>query len=121
MNTTHNSANRLFVALLLSLIPAMAFAHEGASLPYGSFIAGLTHPVVSWVNSLARLPNGNVVAGGNFSFNGAFSSVGVAEWDGATWSPIGPGLFQSDGIAATRRSSGSPGPAAMHRSCRETR
>jgi urease accessory protein len=44
--------------LLLLLAPARAFAHEGSSLPYGSFIAGLAHPVLGMDHFLAMVSVG---------------------------------------------------------------
>ncbi len=37
---------KLMAAFAIFGLPAAAIAHEGASLPYGSFIGGLTHPVL---------------------------------------------------------------------------
>jgi len=54
--------NRVFVTLLLCLMPAAVFAHEGASLPYGSFLAGLTHPVLGADHFLAMVSVGIVSA-----------------------------------------------------------
>jgi urease accessory protein len=44
--------------LLLLLAPVSAFAHEGTSLPYGSFIAGLAHPVLGLDHFLAMVSVG---------------------------------------------------------------
>jgi urease accessory protein len=50
---------RNFLASLsLLLLPLAASAHEGASLPYGSFIAGLTHPVLGLDHFLAMISVG---------------------------------------------------------------
>ena len=40
------------------LAPVSAFAHEGSSLPYGSFIAGLAHPVLGVDHFLAMVSVG---------------------------------------------------------------
>ena len=40
------------------LAPGSAFAHEGSSLPYGSFIAGLAHPVLGVDHFLAMVSVG---------------------------------------------------------------
>ncbi|MFQ5635974.1 MAG: HupE/UreJ family protein [Gammaproteobacteria bacterium] len=45
-----------FVAGLLA--PVRAFAHDGASLPYGSFMGGLTHPVLGLDHFLAMVSVG---------------------------------------------------------------
>jgi urease accessory protein len=44
--------------LLLLTAPLSAFAHEGSSLPYGSFIAGLAHPVLGVDHFLAMVSVG---------------------------------------------------------------
>lgn len=48
---------RWFPLLLLAAAPA-ALAHEGSSLPYGSFIAGLAHPVLGVDHFLAMVSVG---------------------------------------------------------------
>jgi urease accessory protein len=40
------------------LLPAAALAHEGSSLPYGSFLAGLSHPVLGVDHFLAMVSVG---------------------------------------------------------------
>ncbi len=49
-----------FLLLLLPVLlaPVSAFAHEGSSLPYGSFIAGLAHPVLGVDHFLAMVSVG---------------------------------------------------------------
>jgi len=49
-------------ALLVSALPQLALAHEGASLPYGSFLGGLTHPVLGLDHFLAMVSVGIVSA-----------------------------------------------------------
>jgi urease accessory protein len=48
--------------LLILFQPALAVAHEGASLPYGSFLSGLTHPVLGPDHFLAMVSVGVVSA-----------------------------------------------------------
>lgn len=48
--------------LLPLLAPVGALAHEGASLPYGSFIAGLAHPVLGVDHFLAMVSVGMLSA-----------------------------------------------------------
>ena len=48
----------LLLAPALLLAPVSAFAHEGSSLPYGSFIAGLAHPVLGVDHFLAMVSVG---------------------------------------------------------------
>jgi urease accessory protein len=70
---------RHLVGLLLLAPPGLAFAHEGASLPYGSFIAGLSHPVLGLDHFLAMVSVGVVSAqiGGRaiWTVPGTFVSV----------------------------------------------
>jgi urease accessory protein len=57
---------RLGVALALATLALvaspLALAHEGASLPYGSFMGGLTHPVLGLDHFLAMVSVGIVSA-----------------------------------------------------------
>lgn len=77
---------RLFLLLLLA--PLCAVAHEGSSLPYGSFIAGLAHPVLGVDHFLAMVSVGILSAqiGGRalWTVPGTFVSVmaigGVLGW-----------------------------------------
>jgi len=50
------------VVAMLFLAPGAVLAHEGASLPYGSFLAGLTHPVLGLDHLLAMVSVGVVSA-----------------------------------------------------------
>ena len=54
---------RLTLFTLLAVwLPQLALAHEGASLPYGSFLGGLTHPVLGLDHFLAMVSVGIVSA-----------------------------------------------------------
>jgi hydrogenase/urease accessory protein HupE len=55
-----NLLNRqgMLCVLLAVLFPQWALAHDGASLPYGSFIGGLTHPVLGADHFLAMVSVG---------------------------------------------------------------
>jgi urease accessory protein len=55
-------ARLLPLSWLLLILPGFALAHEGASLPYGSFLAGLTHPVLGLDHLLAMVSVGVVSA-----------------------------------------------------------
>lgn len=55
----------------------------------GSGVGGSTFP---WVYALAILPNGDLVAGGAFSFAGGVLVGHVARWDGSAWSALGSGV-----------------------------
>ena len=44
------------------------------------------------VTSLVVLPNGDLIAGGNFTSIGGVSASRVARWNGTTWLPLGVGV-----------------------------
>ena len=69
----------LFLATLALLGSPLAFAHEGASLPYGSFMGGLTHPVLGLDHFLAMVSVGVVSAqiGGRAIWTVPATFVGV--------------------------------------------
>jgi len=46
------------MALLLSLLPLTAYAHEGGNVPIGGYLAGLIHPVLGYDHLLAMLSVG---------------------------------------------------------------
>jgi urease accessory protein len=58
MNNISKLKNPLFLAALILMMPTTVFAHEGASLPYGSFIGGLSHPVLGMDHFLAMVSVG---------------------------------------------------------------
>lgn len=76
------------ILLLVLLAPLSATAHEGSSLPYGSFIAGLAHPVLGVDHFLAMVSVGILSAqiGGRaiWTVPGTFVTVmalgGVLGW-----------------------------------------
>jgi len=49
---------RSITCAIATLMPTLLFAHEGASLPYGSFIGGLSHPVLGLDHFLAMVSVG---------------------------------------------------------------
>jgi len=57
-------------------------------VPLGSGIVGgvLGGALSGNVNALARLPNGDIVAGGEFTIAGGVTAFYLARWDGANWS-----------------------------------
>lgn len=57
---------------------------------FGSGVDGTASQVAVW--SLLALPNGDLIAGGNFQTAGGASANSVARWDGVAWSPLGLGL-----------------------------
>lgn len=76
------------ILLLALLAPLSAMAHEGSSLPYGSFVAGLAHPVLGVDHFLAMVSVGILSAqiGGRaiWTVPGTFVTVmalgGVLGW-----------------------------------------
>lgn len=59
MKNSSNMNTRVFVAAIVAaLAPSLVLAHEGASLPYGSFIGGLSHPVLGLDHFLAMVSVG---------------------------------------------------------------
>jgi hypothetical protein len=45
------------------------------------------------VRALTPMPNGDVVAGGDFVLADGVSAAHIARWTGSTWSPLGTGVF----------------------------
>ncbi len=45
----------------------------------------------TFVLCLAEMPNGDIIAGGNFTHADNLSSPGIARWNGLSWSPLGSG------------------------------
>ncbi|MDG1463089.1 MAG: HupE/UreJ family protein [Gammaproteobacteria bacterium] len=58
--TAHRSYSIYLAAAMTALVPDLVFAHDGASLPYGSFLGGLTHPVLGLDHFLAMVSVGIV-------------------------------------------------------------
>lgn len=53
---------------------------------------GMSDGIIAYVNSVAKLPNGEIVAGGHFAFAGGAPVNNIARWNGASWSQLGGGL-----------------------------
>lgn len=53
--------------------------------------SGVSGPFSPWVGALTTLPNGDLVAGGDFASAGGVSASLVARWNGSAWSAIGSG------------------------------
>jgi urease accessory protein len=89
---SYDMARRALAAILFGLLPGLALAHEGASLPYGSFLAGLTHPVLGADHFLAMVSVGIVSAqiGGRAIWTVPATFVGVMVFGGLLgWLDIG--------------------------------
>ena len=54
---TYRISKFLFI-LFAAVLPASVFAHDGTQLPYGSFLSGLTHPVLGLDHFLAMVSVG---------------------------------------------------------------
>lgn len=94
---------RWLLAFIVSLLPGLAFAHEGASLPYGSFLAGLTHPVLGADHFLAMVSVGIVSAqiGGRAIWTVPTTFVCVMAFGGLLgWLDIGLSAIEA-GIAVS--------------------
>jgi len=98
---THFCCGLGATALLTVLLPGTAIAHEGSSLPYGSFLAGLTHPVLGLDHFLAMVSVGIVSAqiGGRAIWTVPATFVAVMAVGGVLgWLDIGLTAIES-GIA----------------------
>ena len=56
--TVSKTLRSILLALGLSLIPTVAYAHDGSQVPFGGFLAGLVHPVLGYDHLLAMLSVG---------------------------------------------------------------
>ena len=67
------------IIFLAALLPAAVTAHEANTLTYGSFLSGLTHPVLGWDHFLAMVCVGIVSAqiGGRAIFTVPLTFVAV--------------------------------------------
>ncbi len=61
-----------------------------AWLPLASGMAGGSFATA--VFALAAMPNGDLIAGGDFATAGGVTVRGIARWNGAAWSPLGSGM-----------------------------
>ena len=64
---------------------------DGASwLPLGT---GITHNLAQpRVSAIAFMPNGDLIAGGNFTTAGGVAASRIARWNGSSWNPVGSGI-----------------------------
>ncbi len=60
--TAQRTFSTFLIAVIAAITPQVLFAHDGASLPYGSFLSGLTHPVLGLDHFLAMVSVGIVSA-----------------------------------------------------------
>ncbi|HEX6810549.1 MAG TPA: hypothetical protein VF384_02895, partial [Planctomycetota bacterium] len=54
--------------------------------------SGISGPASRFVHAMAVLPNGDVVAGGEFTTAGGVSANNIAYWNGTSWSALGSGM-----------------------------
>lgn len=78
-NQMMRSYSERFLLSFVALFPAAAFSHEANSLTYGSFLSGLTHPVLGADHFLAMVCVGIVSAqiGGRAIYTVPSTFVGV--------------------------------------------
>jgi hypothetical protein len=64
----------------------------------GTGMDGYTSGNATIVYALTTLPNGDIVAGGNFTTAGGVNANNIARWDisDSTWAPIGAGVTSTD-------------------------
>ena len=67
--------------------------------------SGIDQSIVSRVNAIVEMPNGDIVIGGWFSMAGGVSAEKIARWNGSTWSALGSGM-DSNVYALTALSNG---------------
>jgi len=93
----------IVLALVLSLIPSVVYAHDGGNVPFGGFLSGLVHPVLGYDHLLAMLSVGILSAqiGGRAIWTVPATFVGVMAVGGAL-GLIDIGLGSTEfGIAAS--------------------
>ena len=92
--TTKNAVARVHVLLLATLavlwLPVAASAQCGGRWLTSPASAPPELDDAAW--SLAVLPNGDLVAGGQFTTAGGVAANRIARWDGSSWSSLGSGL-----------------------------
>lgn len=54
--------------------------------------SGMAGGATTAVYALAVLPNGDLVAGGDFATAGGVAANGIARWNGSAWAPLGTGV-----------------------------
>lgn len=84
-NMNKKFSNALVLALVISLIPKVVYAHDGSTVPFGGFLTGLVHPVLGYDHLLAMLSVGILSAqiGGRAIWTVPATFVGVMAVGGA--------------------------------------
>lgn len=96
-------------------VSAMVFDATGA-LVVARLVPGVGFDVARWngstwtslgtfsspARSLLVLPNGDLLAGGNFTSIGGVTAFGIARFDGASWSEVDGGAYETNHLLARR-------------------
>lgn len=68
-------------------------AYDPVARTWSAFSTGMSNGAQPHaVYALATLPNGELVAGGNFTTAGGVAALRIARWNGSTWQPCGAGF-----------------------------
>lgn len=92
-----NSLRRCRFVALVSFCGLFAAAAAAAPAQCPTPWSALGAGVDSAVRAFARLPNGDLVAGGTFTTAGSTPAARIARWDGSAWWPLGAGVTGSSG------------------------
>jgi urease accessory protein len=78
-------SHALVLALVITFIPQVVYAHDGSTVPFGGFLSGLVHPVLGYDHLLAMLSVGILSAqiGGRAIWTVPATFVGVMAVGGA--------------------------------------
>ncbi len=63
----------------------------------GDGLTGQSGATLGGVRALLVLPDGDLIAGGDFTASGATPLVRIARWDGAAWTALGGGMTRQSG------------------------
>ena len=80
------------VAVLLFSLVTSAVSEKAAAQCATQWQAALGSGMNNWVHALTRLPNGDLVAGGQFGTAGGVSANYIARWNGTSWSALSSGM-----------------------------
>lgn len=72
------------------------WSNLGSGMSGGGSVWGPT------VRALVTLPNGDLIAAGEFDIAGGVSASGIARWNGTAWSPLGVGVAKPGFSAIVR-------------------
>lgn len=88
---------RLAVGGAFSLVGEVSVNHIASYDPATGQWSALGSGMNNAVRALTTLPNGDLVAGGDFTTAGGVAANRIARWDGTAWSPLGTGMDDSVG------------------------